>query len=74
MKCQGVTDEHHMHVWALSTTENALTAHLVIKAELLPTFNTMKKDLRHRLQHMSINHATFEPEVEEEDCKQLNCD
>jgi cobalt-zinc-cadmium efflux system protein len=24
------TDIHHMHVWALSTTENALTAHLVV--------------------------------------------
>jgi len=74
MKCQGVIDVHHMHVWALSTTENALTAHLVIKPELLPTFNTMKKDLRHRLQHMDINHATFEPEIEDEDCKELNCD
>jgi len=68
MKCKGVMDVHHMHVWALSTTENALTAHLVIKPELLPTFNTMKKDLRHRLEHMSINHATFEPEIE------VNCD
>jgi len=74
MKCKGVIDVHHMHVWALSTTENALTAHLVVKAELLPDFNIMKKDLRHRLQHMSINHATFEPEVEEEECKQLKCD
>src|SRR6195952_4600532 len=30
MKAKGVTDVHHVHVWALSTTENALTAHLVI--------------------------------------------
>src|ERR1700754_1801373 len=30
MKCKGVIDVHHVHVWALSTTENALTAHLVI--------------------------------------------
>jgi cobalt-zinc-cadmium efflux system protein len=74
MKCKGIIDVHHMHVWALSTTENALTAHLVIKPELLPTFNSIKKDLRHRLQHMDINHATFEPEIEEEECKQLNCD
>src|ERR1700712_4657938 len=48
LKGKGVKDVHHMHVWALSTTENALTAHLVIRAELLPTFNNMKKDLRHR--------------------------
>ncbi|HVW98574.1 MAG TPA: cation diffusion facilitator family transporter [Mucilaginibacter sp.] len=74
MKCKGILDVHHMHVWALSTTENALTAHLVIPPDLLPDFNTIKKDLRHRLQHMDINHATFEPEVENEECKQLNCD
>ena len=30
MKAKGVIDVHHIHVWALSTTENALTAHLVI--------------------------------------------
>jgi cobalt-zinc-cadmium efflux system protein len=28
----GVTDVHDMHVWALSTTENAMTAHLVMPA------------------------------------------
>jgi cobalt-zinc-cadmium efflux system protein len=26
----GVTDVHDLHVWALSTTENAMTAHLVM--------------------------------------------
>ena len=25
-----VTDVHHLHIWAMSTTENALTAHVVI--------------------------------------------
>ena len=28
----GVTDVHDLHVWALSTTGNALSAHLVIPA------------------------------------------
>lgn len=28
----GVTDVHDLHIWALSTTENALTAHLVLPA------------------------------------------
>lgn len=74
MKCKGVVDVHHMHVWALSTTENALTAHLVMSKEQIPNFDTIKKDLRHRLQHMDINHATFEPEFDEEDCKEINCD
>jgi cobalt-zinc-cadmium efflux system protein len=73
LKGKGVVDVHHMHVWALSTTENALTAHLVIEPENLPLFDNIKHDLRHRLQHMDINHSTFEPEFADEDCKHQDC-
>src|ERR1700712_3985520 len=60
LKAKGVIDVHHMHVWALSTTENALTAHLVIEPEELSLFDNIKQDLRHRLQHLDISHSTFE--------------
>ncbi len=73
LKTKGVVDVHHMHVWALSTTENALTAHLVIAPESLELFDDIKKDLRHRLQHLDINHSTFEPEFADEKCKQQEC-
>src|SRR5476651_1327957 len=33
LKAKGVVDVHHMHVWALSTTETALTAHIVVNPE-----------------------------------------
>jgi len=72
-KAKGVTDVHHIHVWALSTTENALTAHLVIDPGCTLSFDNIKHDLRHRLEHLSITHSTFEPEFSEEDCKQTNC-
>jgi len=73
LKAKGVVDVHHMHVWALSTTENALTAHLVIEPENLPLFDNIKHDLRHRLQHLDINHSTFEPEFADEECKHQDC-
>jgi cobalt-zinc-cadmium efflux system protein len=73
LKGKGVKDVHHMHVWALSTTENALTAHLVIDPTFVNVFNDIKKDLRHRLEHMDISHSTFEPEFSEDDCKQKDC-
>src|ERR1700709_2588152 len=41
LKGKGVKDVHHMHVWALSTTENALTAHLVIKPEAVADFDSI---------------------------------
>lgn len=73
LKGKGVEDVHHMHVWALSTTENALTAHVVIDPAFAMTFNSIKNDLRHRLQHMDINHCTFEPEFSEGECKEPDC-
>jgi cobalt-zinc-cadmium efflux system protein len=73
MKAEGVVDIHHMHVWALSTTENALTAHLVVKPENMTLFDDIKHDLRHRLEHLSIVHATFEPEFSNEKCEQPEC-
>lgn len=73
LNAQGVKDVHHMHIWALSTTENALTAHLVVDAESLNNFNNVKKDLRHRLQHLEIQHSTFEPELSEDHCTQTEC-
>src|SRR5450432_753269 len=32
-KISGVQDFHHIHIWALSTTENALTGHVVLRRE-----------------------------------------
>jgi cobalt-zinc-cadmium efflux system protein len=73
MKAKGVVDIHHMHVWALSTTENALTAHLVVSPENMAMFDDIKHDLRHRLEHLSISHSTFEPEFSDEKCGQPEC-
>jgi cobalt-zinc-cadmium efflux system protein len=73
MKAKGVVDVHHMHVWALSTTENALTAHLVVDPAHIALFDNIKHDLRHRLEHLDINHSTFEPEFADEKCKQPDC-
>ncbi|MGN6638842.1 MAG: cation diffusion facilitator family transporter [Mucilaginibacter sp.] len=73
MKAKGVNDVHHIHVWALSTTENALTAHLVIDPNCALTFDHIKHDLRHRLEHLSISHSTFEPEFSNEKCAQVDC-
>ena len=73
LKGKGVIDVHHMHVWALSTTENALTAHIVVDLEFVSSFNSIKNDLRHRLEHLDIIHSTFEPEFNNNECKQPDC-
>ena len=73
LKGKGVVGVHYMHVWALSTTENALTAHLVIDPAFISSFDNIKHDLKHRLEHLDISHSTFEPEFSEEECKQPDC-
>ena len=71
-----VVSIHHLHVWAISTTENALTAHVVLKQELdFQKINTLKRNIKHHLEHVSINHATLEFEVSNDctDTDEVEC-
>ncbi|HRI58309.1 MAG TPA: cation diffusion facilitator family transporter [Saprospiraceae bacterium] len=75
LKINGITGIHHIHVWAMSTTENALTAHLVLKEGLSgDQAQSAKKEFRHELEHLNIRHATLETEGEREECECRDCD
>lgn len=63
----GVDDVHHIHIWAISTTENALTAHIVLKQP--EGMQEVKHLIRHRLEDLGIGHATLEFEVPGEHCE-----
>ena len=73
-KIEGVKDFHHLHIWAISTTQNALTGHLVV-SEKLSNFEItkIKAILKHDLAHLNIQHATLETEFESEQCMQVDC-
>ncbi|HEX6224871.1 MAG TPA: cation diffusion facilitator family transporter [Chryseolinea sp.] len=72
LNLSGVKDIHHIHVWAISTAENALTAHLVI-ADTMSHEETsrLKNQFKHTLEHLGIQHVTLETEVEE--CREEAC-
>lgn len=55
-----VTDVHHLHIWAMSTTENALTAHVVVDDE--HEASAVRKALKEVLRAKGITHATIEIE------------
>jgi cobalt-zinc-cadmium efflux system protein len=58
----GVTEVHDLHIWAMSTSENALTAHLVIPAG--HPGDAFLHDASERLsQRFAIHHATLQIEV-----------
>ncbi len=61
-----VTDVHHLHVWAMSTTENALTAHVVIDDE--HEASAVRKALKEALHEQGITHATIEIESSNDCC------
>jgi len=58
----GVTEVHDLHIWAMSTTETALTAHLVRPEAALDDalLTDACRELRHRF---SIHHATLQVEA-----------
>ena len=67
----GVEAVHHIHVWAISTTENALTAHIAVRdTEQIPA---LKHRIKHLLEHTGITHATLEFERPEETCDDPGC-
>jgi cobalt-zinc-cadmium efflux system protein len=70
-KVSGVKDLHHIHIWALSTRENALTAHLVLSPDATPDQEQeIKLELKQKLQLKNIHHITLETERENELCKE----
>jgi cobalt-zinc-cadmium efflux system protein len=64
----GVTAVHDLHIWPMSTTENAITAHLVMPRGY--PGDAFLHDLAHELEHrFGIGHPTFQVEtLAEEGC------
>lgn len=63
----GVAQTHHVHIWPVSTTETALTAHLLCPAG--HPGDTFLSDAAHMLEHdFGIGHATFQIELVEGSC------
>lgn len=60
-----IKDIHHIHVWAISTSQNALTAHLILADHLQESAQVdIKNKLKHELEHLGIQHVTLETETE----------
>ncbi len=64
---EGVIEVHDLHIWAMSTNETALTAHLVRPGGLDDAFlSKVCDDLSHRF---NIAHATLQIEAGNDVCK-----
>jgi len=67
----GVTAVHHLHIWPMSTTTNALTAHLVMPGG--HPGDAFLAEAAHTIEHdFGIGHATFQVEMGEK-CSDYFC-
>lgn len=65
----GVLGIHHVHIWGLSTSENALTAHIEVGNEVsLTDLELLKESVRSLLMKFEIFHTTLEFEIPGEKC------
>ena len=66
-RLDGVTEVHDLHIWAMSTNETALTAHLVRPGGTGDSFlHQVCEELAHRF---DIHHATLQIEAGSDACK-----
>jgi len=74
LKVKGIKSVHHIHIWAISTTENAMTGHFILEDGIsLESEVQIKHELRHAMQHLQINHLTIETERENINCEAKDC-
>jgi len=66
----GVTEVHDLHIWAMSTTETALTAHLVIPGEAKDDY-FLKKICGELHSRFGIEHSTIQIE---KSAQSANCE
>ena len=74
LKINGVADMHHLHVWAISTTRNALTAHIMVEENVtMQQAQQIKEQLKHEFEHLNIHHVTLETEIKTASCNDKKC-
>ena len=60
---EGVVSVDHIHIWPISTTDTAMTAHVLVKETSdFKRVEEIKKAIRVKLHEASIQHATLEVE------------
>ena len=68
----GVEAVHDLHIWPMSTTETALTAHLVMPAG--HPGDAFLREAAHELEHHhAIGHVTLQVETTLEECRGADC-
>lgn len=65
---EGVECIHHLHVWPLSTTENAMTVHVAI--DDVSKLGAIVSAIKHAAKHYGVTHSTVEVETGQSICSE----
>ncbi len=68
---EGVLNVHHLHIWPISTTETALTCHIVIPSS--DRLEEVTERVKHLLDDLGIHHSTLELETSSSHCHDHDC-
>jgi cobalt-zinc-cadmium efflux system protein len=75
LKVPGVAGVHDLHIWSISSTNLALSAHLELGDTPLPAAGEVLVAVKEMLAHdFGIGHATIEPEPHGTECAGSTCD
>lgn len=66
-----VLDVHHVHAWALDSTQTALSAHLVLAADTLHDAQLVRERVASSMTEWNLGHLTLE--VECHNCADVSC-
>ena len=70
---KGVTNIHHVHIWAIHEKFRSLEAHIVVDSDNLNQVECVKKEIKAVLKStFQINHSTLEIESRNSTCKLTN--
>jgi len=70
----GVENMHHVHIWAISTKENAMTGHLVVSANIAEEKHIyIRRAVKQELKLLGIEHCTLEIETLNHYCMDEKC-
>lgn len=71
LNVDGVQSLHDLHIWKISTSQTALTAHIVLGDEARRA--SVLQNIRHHLEHEQITHVTLQLESPAEACALEDC-
>ena len=72
LNIEDVIDIHHVHIWTIEGNYNYLTAHIQINKDMKnDEIEKIKHNIKHKLEHLNINHSTLEFETSL--CDEMNC-